>query len=446
MSETMTTLPVAVIGAGPVGLAAAAHLAERGQSFMVFERGAQVGANLRDWAQVRMFSPWQYTVDGAAARLLSAAGWQHPEPEALPTGGDMVSRYLEPLAALPQIAPHLHTRAHVVAISHTDADKMRSHGRDHAPYRIHVAYDDGREAVYEARAVIDATGTWQNPNPLGADGLPAIGERSSAAHIAYGIPDVLGGQRARYANRRVMVVGSGHSAVNALLDLARLQAEAPNTQIVWVTRSANSARSFGGGDGDGLPARAALGTRLRALVESGTLTVVSPFKVRRIEHTPDGLAVSGETPTGPHTVLVDEIIGATGARPNLEMLRELRLDLDSSTEAVRALGPLIDPNFHSCGTVPPHGEAELRQPEKDFYIVGMKSYGRAPTFLLLTGYEQVRSVVAALAGDWEAARQVQLELPETGVCSGSPEDGGVCCGVPTSAKISVLSLGDIRIK
>jgi hypothetical protein len=72
---------------------------------------------------------------------------------------------------------------------------------------------------------------------------------------------------------------------------------------------------------------------------------------------------------------------------------------------------------HSCGSVPPHGEAELRHPEAGFYVVGMKSYGRAPTFLMLTGYEQVRSVVAAIAGDMEAARNVELVLPATGVCS-----------------------------
>ena len=112
----------------------------------------------------------------------------------------------------------------------------------------------------------------------------------------------------------------------------------------------------------------------------------------------------------------DELIVCTGARPDLAMLRELRLDLDPAVEATRSLAPLIDPNLHSCGTVRPHGEAELRQPEKDFYIIGMKSYGRAPTFLMATGYEQARSVVAALCGDWEAARAVRLNLPETGVC------------------------------
>ena len=111
------------------------------------------------------------------------------------------------------------------------------------------------------------------------------------------------------------------------------------------------------------------------------------------------------------------MIATTGFRPDLSLLAELRLDLDDRVEAPRTLAPLIDPNLHSCGSVPPHGVDELSHPDEGVYVVGMKSYGRAPTFLLRTGYEQVRSVVAALAGDWQAARQVELVLPETGVCS-----------------------------
>ena len=120
-------------------------------------------------------------------------------------------------------------------------------------------------------------------------------------------------------------------------------------------------------------------------------------------------------------------MNATGFRPNLDMLREIRLSLDEIVEAPAALAPLIDPNLHSCGTVPPHGVTELTQPERDFYIVGMKSYGRAPTFLLATGYEQVRSIADELAGNPGAARQVQLVLPATGVCSTDVGGASSCC-------------------
>jgi thioredoxin reductase len=439
-------LPVAVIGAGPVGLAAAAHLLERGETPIIFETGMEVGANIRQWQHVRMFSPWEFTVDSATVRLLEAHGWQMPPKDELPTGGDLLERYLLPFANLPEVREHLHLGARVVAVSRRNIDKMKDAGRDDAPFVLHVVYHDDREALIEARAVIDASGTWHTPNPLGSGGLPAVGERRCRDHIFYGIPDVRNAHRERYANRRVLVVGSGHSAINALLELAALKEECPQTSITWVMRGSNLQRVYGGGEDDALPARARLGTRIRAHVDAGRIQIVSPFRITKFAGHDSGVNVIGEAPNGLITLEVDEIVAAAGARPDLDMLRELRLELDPSLESTRKLGPMIDPNIHSCGTVRPHGEAELRHPEKDFYIVGMKSYGRAPTFLLATGYEQVRSVVAALAGDLQAAREVQLNLPETGVCSSSlSEDGAGCCGTSEVSAPAILSLSSIRI-
>lgn len=443
MSET---LPVAVIGAGPVGLAAAAHLLERGESPIIFETGAEVGANIRQWQHVRMFSPWEFTVDSASVRLLKQHGWQMPPAQDLPTGQDLLELYLQPLAVLPEMRDHLHLNARVAAVSRRNIDKMKDAGRDTAPFVLHVVYADGREEMVEARAVIDASGTWHKPNPLGSGGLPALGETRQQDHIFYGIPDVRGAQQARYAGKRVMVVGSGHSALNALLDLAQLKQTHREMAIYWVMRGTNLQRVYGSAD-DGLPARGQLGNRMKTYVQSGTVQIVSPFRITTLTAAPDGVDVSGETSSGVQTIRVDEIIAATGARPDVDMLRELRLELDPALESARKLGPMIDPNIHSCGTVRPHGEAELHHPEKDFYIAGMKSYGRAPTFLLATGYEQVRSVVAALVGDWVAAREVHLNLPETGVCSTDlAEDGAACCGTAaTSTQPALLSIGTIPI-
>lgn len=150
---------------------------------------------------------------------------------------------------------------------------------------------------------------------------------------------------------------------------------------------------------------------------------------------------------------VDQIVALTGLRPDLSFLDELRLGLDERLQAPVELAPLIDPNVHSCGTVYPHGERELAHPEKNVYLVGMKSYGRAPTFLAMTGFEQVRSIAAHLAGDREAAERVELTLPETGVCGGAgidvPEadaaqntagdEGGGCCSAPPTAHIGQAS-------
>jgi hypothetical protein len=446
ISMNHASLPVAIIGAGPVGLAAAAHLLERGETPIIFEAGAAVGISMREWAHVRMFSPWQYTVDSASVRLLEAAGWQMPPQDELPTGGDMIEQYLQPLADLPQIKAYLHLNTRVVGVSRRGIDRMKDASRDDAPFVLHVVYSSGDEAMLEARAVIDASGTWQQPNPMGANGLPAVGERRHAAHIAYGIPDVLGAARERYANRRVLVVGSGHSALNALLELAELRQTAPQTTIIWAMRGSHMQRVYGGGEADALPARGLLGARTQALVDAGIIQIVSPFRVREVSMGDGGLNVLGEAAQGMDCITVDEVITATGARPNLDMLREVRLDLDPALESTRTLAPLIDPNVHSCGTVRPHGEAELRQPERDFYIVGMKSYGRAPTFLLATGYEQVRSVVAGLVGDWDAARDVQLNLPETGVCSTDlAGEGGACCSPVSSSAPVFLSLDSIAI-
>ena len=279
----------------------------------------------------------------------------------------------------------------------------------------------------KARAVIDSTGTWNHPNPIGASGLPAIGERAAADRIFYGIPDVLGAARARYAGKRTLVVGAGHSAANALLALADLAREDRGTRLVWAVRSASLTRVFGGGDADALPARGALGTSLRDLRDAGGLEFHAGLRITRINEQDGRLQVTGVDGEGQaqHLDGIDEIICATGQRPDLSLTSELRVKLDPWLESNEALGPLIDPNLHSCGTVRPHGHRELGHPEPGLYTVGVKSYGRAPTFLMATGFEQARSVVAAIAGDLEAADRVELDLPETGVCSasGSATDG-----------------------
>lgn len=433
-------LPVVIIGAGPVGLAAAAHLLERGLDPLVLERGASAGHTIREWGHVRLFSPWTYVVDRAAGDLLRASGWISPDGDAYPTGNELVDAYLRPLAALPVMAKRIRYGAEVVDVTRDGMDKMKTPGRDETSFAVTVRTADDQEETILARAVIDASGTWTTPNPLGANGRPAPGEREAREHIAYSIPNVRGSARERYAGKRVLVVGSGHSAFNVLIDLVHLADDAPGTEITWAIRKPQNRLQnlFGGGANDALPARGELGARVQALVEAGRLRLETAFRITSLASTPDGIVVTGtDRVLGP----VDEIIATTGFRPDLEHLSELRLALDPAVESPAALAPLIDPNIHSCGSVPPHGAEELRHPETDFYIAGMKSYGRAPTFLMLTGYEQVRSIAAAIAGDWAAAREVQLVLPETGVCSSNIPgltDAGVgsaCCGVNEEAQI-----------
>jgi thioredoxin reductase len=411
-------LPIAVLGAGPVGLTAAAHLADRGIDFLVLDRGPGPGAHVREWGHIRMFSPWSYNVDPVVDRMLRAAGWVPPDPEAFPIGEELYRHLLAPLAALPSIVPYVQYDTEVVAVSRAGLDRMKSSRRRAAPFLLRVRRRDGGQGDLLARAVIDATGTWGNPKPLGAHGLPALGEQEAADRIADGPPDLRRAEiRRRYAGRRVAVVGGGDSAYNALADLAALAEEDPSTEIHWVLRSQPSP---GGGEADQLPQRAALGGAVERLLGEARVRLHDSFPISAVRRVAGGLQLVSPDRD---PLDIDEVIRVTGFRPDLDLLRELRLELDPITEAPQALGPLIDPNLHSCGTVPPHGHRELSHPEDGLFVVGMKSYGRAPTFLLRTGYEQVRSVVAALAGDLRAADRVSLTLPATGVCSFSPQDG-----------------------
>ena len=428
LTTATSSHPVVVIGAGPIGLAAAAHLSERGLPFLVLEAGAAAGAAIAEWGHTRLFSPWQYNLDAAARRLLEADGWTAPDVDALPTGHELRELYLEPLAQLPQLAESIRYDARVTAVSRVGMDRTYTARREETPFLVRIETADGRINDVLASAVIDASGTWSTPNPLGRAGLLAPGERQAlaAGQISPPLPDVQGRDRDCVAGKRVMVTGAGHSAANTLLDLAELDS---STAITWAVRTEDLTRVYGGGEQDELAARGALGSRLRQLVDSGRINVLTSFTIFRFSGE-DALTVHAVTPDGECEVTVDVLVPATGFRPDLRMLSELRLSLDLAVEAPAQLGPLIDPEFHSCGSVEPHGERVLAHPEKNFYIVGMKSYGRAPTFLMATGYEQVRSIVAALAGDRDAADAVHLELPETGVCT---TDLGGSCDAPASS-------------
>lgn len=453
-------LSVAVIGAGPIGLAAAANLLERGYQPIVFEAGPSVAANFESFRQVQLFSPWRYNVDPAARRLLEASGWTMPPEEELPTAGAMIDRYLAPLASHPSIAPTLRLSHRVTSISREGFDKVKSKGREAAAFVIRAVVPAADAVVptkagmttveFRAWAVLDASGTWTKPNPMGANGLPAIGELENAAQIQYGMPDILGKLRDRYAGKRVLVVGAGHSAAGSLLALAKLADEAPGTRLAWTIRGHNFARIFGGGENDGLAARGALGQRLKRLADSGRLEMHADFRTVAIHRLPQGtLVVEGRGASDEARTIegIDEIVVAAGGRPDLALSSELRVKLDPWIESTEQLAPLIDPNVHSCGTVRPHGHKELAHPEARFYAIGAKSYGRAPNFLLATGHEQVRSVVAALAGDMAAADDVRLELPQTGVCSTQfDEASSGCCGGPPKERTDACCVKDERIK
>jgi thioredoxin reductase len=427
------TLPVAIIGAGPVGLAAAAHLKARNQPFILFEVGSTVASNILLWKHIRIFSPWRYNIDKVARQLLEQTDWKSPADDELPTGADLYEQYFRPLAEIPSVKPHVHMNSKVLSIGKKSIDKMKTWGRDALPYVIQVLHGTEIEH-YEAKAIIDASGTWNSPNPVGSGGVYAVGELENADKIFYGIPDILNTHTKRYENKSVLVVGSGHSSINAILELDKLKEKYPSTEIHWVLRKKKVSDVYGGQEDDALEARGALGIKIEQLVNDDRVNVYTPFQIQQIINKDNKLTIIGEQDGNKFALpWIDEIISNTGSRPDFSFLREVRLSIDPSLESVAEIAELIDPNIHSCGTVRPHGEKDLRHPDKDFYIAGSKSYGRAPTFLMATGYEQVRSIVAAIDGDMEAARNVELDLPETGVCS-VDAGGSACCGVEAKSK------------
>jgi thioredoxin reductase len=443
MNEAKT---VAIIGAGPVGLAAAAHVLERGLRPIVLEAGHSAAHSVREWSHVQLFSPWEYNIDRAAARLLASIGWNSPEPDQYPTGAELVERYLEPLATKTVLANHIQTSSRVTDISRVGFDKLKTKGRETAPFEIRYRNGAGPKLV-QADAVIDASGTWRSPNPAGANGLRAIGEQEAADKIAYGMPDVLGRDRAHYAGKTVAVLGAGHSAIGTLTDLARLAKQAPETRPIWLLRGNDPAKAYGGGANDKLVARGELGAAFAALVADNRIDIETEFHVSHLTLNGPRLTIATTANPSGRQVVVDELIVAAGFRPDLDFVRELRVQLDPAIECPITLAPLIDPNEHSCGTVRPHGARELVQAEAGFYFAGMKSYGRAPTFLMITGYEQVRSIAADIAGDREAAERVELVLPETGVCNRpAVADPNNCCGGPALSAVDACCVADANAK
>lgn len=396
---------------------------------LVLEAGAGPASAVADWGHVRLFSPWPELTDAAARRILESTGWTAPT-SGYPTGAQWIEGYLAPLAE--QLGGRVVYGSRVVGVGRKGRDLSVDAGRGEQPFVLHVQNADGSEERIEASAVIDASGTWRRLSPAGADGLPALGETQAreAGLLDYRIPSTA--DASELAGKHVVVVGSGHSAATAVNALARIARREPGTRVSWVLRRGAVGNTFGGGAADELPERGLLGQRAKEAVESGAADLVTGFRTESVR-TEDSRAVL-VSEDGRQLAPADQVFVLTGFRPDLSFLSEIRLDLDARLQAPARIAAEVDPNIHSCGSVRATGAADLAHPEPGFYIVGAKSYGRAPTFLALTGFEQVRSVVAELAGDRDAAARVELTLPDTGVCGGSgvfdaPEDSnaGSCC-------------------
>lgn len=409
----MSALPsrnsLAIIGAGPVGLEAAAAALERGFDVHVFERG-EVGAHAIAWGHVRMFTPWRMNVGQHSRRLLEKTGWTSPDAEAMPTGVELARDYLEPLAKHPELAPRLHLHTQVVHVSRRGllkGDSIGAAGRREHPFRLLARDVGGRESYLHAYAVIDASGVYGQPNWAGDGGIPARRELYLAPQMSYRIDDVLDVLRARYAGKRTLVIGSGASAATTVCDLARLASEAPGTMVTWVTRRAASALYPPRAD-DPLAARRDLHARAHALA-AGTNPHVS--------HIGEAMVEEFEFNSATHRYRAnlrigdqlrreeaDLVIVNTGFGPDDSLYRELQIhECYASRAPYRLAAALQEAGSEDCLTMPAFGADLLANPEPDFYILGHKSYGRSPHFLLETGFRQAADVIEKLAADLAVA-------------------------------------------
>lgn len=411
-NDTMNNLPVAIVGGGPVGLSAASHLVERKQSFLLFESGEQVGTNFLDYAHVPLFSPWEYNMDPVSKQLLKESGWQEPLLKGFPSAGDVLHEYIKPLSELAYFKPLIHLNSEVIAIGRENKDKSKSTDRNKTPFILHVNCS-GEIKTFLAKAVIDASGTWQQQNPIGAGGIHAPGEKYASKHIFYGIPDILNKHKERYIGKRTIVVGSGHSAVNTLINLSQLKRKNTNTTIVWILRKQDVSDIFRtqkeSTEKNKMLGVSKLEKQIEALVNKGYIEVYTPFFINEIRQKNNVVEVRGKLEKDQQIITnVDEIISTTGSRPNFNFLSEIRFNSNPEVDCAPKLAKIINPEK---GIVPAHGEELLRQPEEDFYIIGAKSFGRASTFFLTTGYEQARSVVSYLTGDIKSSQQIKITLP-----------------------------------
>ncbi len=394
---------LAILGAGPVGLEAAARALELGFDVHLFERG-EVAAHVLAWGHVRMFTPWAMAVGPASARLLAKHGWAAPPPDDCPTGLELAERVLQPLAGAPELQARVHHHSQVVHVSRHGARKNERAGtgdRKAHPFRMLVRDNGGRESVLHARAVLDATGTYGQPNWAGTGGIPARGESYLAPQMSYHADDVIALRRERHAGKTTLVIGGGASAVTTVAALARLAEEAPGTRATWVTRRDTPGFAGEAAD-DSLPARTALYAEGRRLQQGGSEVVkwlggceVEGFEYNSATH---HYRAQLATAAGARLEEADQVIVNRGYGPDTSLYRELRVHECYETLAPMKLASALQgAGTSDCTRIPAFGADALVNPEPDFYIVGAKSYGRSSDFLLQTGYRQVSDVLERLA-------------------------------------------------
>ncbi len=392
---------IAILGAGPTGLEAALAAVDAGCPFTLYEASGGVAGDVRQWGHVRVFTPWKLNVSPRMRRHLHGAGIEVPDGDDCPTGDELVTRLYEPLAALAAIAPHLRTGTRVLEVGReglVKSDEIGTGRRADHRFRLLLAGPEGAERVETADAVLDCTGTYSNPNATGNGGIAAPGERALEEAICRHIPD-LAAEPGEWAGRTTLVVGAGHSAQTAVADLAELAEENPGTRVLWALRGEPG---FEPDENDPLPERARLLARAAELaggaspaVETLTGVVVDALTER------DGRAevTLRRSDGGRRTVAVDRVLSLTGYVGDHSIYRQLQVhECYATSGPMKLAAALLGAGSDDCLAQESHGADTLVNPEPGFFLLGSKSYGRNPTFLMRVGWQQVEEVFGLLAG------------------------------------------------
>lgn len=398
----MTRPRMAILGAGPTGLEAALAAVDAGIPFTVYEASSGVAGHVRSWQHVTLFSPWSMDVSPRARRHLESAGCSLPprDDRICPSGRELLESTFDPIASLPSIAPHLELGVTVRAVGREGLLKHEEIGsvrRARRPFRLLLERANGRESIAHADIVLDCTGTYATPNTLGDAGIAAPGERALEARIRRHLVDFFA-EPGVWAGKRILLVGAGHSARTAAVDLVRFAERYPGTRIVWARRGS---RLDGSGiQDDPLPERARLVAEA-AILASGTADALEPVDgvvVESLTSGSSGVEVvlrhdEGET----SSVTVDAILSLTGFVGDHAIYRQLQVhECYASTGPMKLSAALLGSASEDCLQQTSHGAETLVSPEPNFFILGAKSYGRNSTFLMQIGWQQVEEVFSLL--------------------------------------------------
>ncbi len=397
---------LAIVGGGPVGIECALYGAWLGHEVGVYEAG-EVGCHLRQWGHVRMFSPWPLNVSRLGLAALGSgarAGAAFPAGEC-PTGHKFLERYLRPLVESAPLKGRVHERTRVLAIGRDrllKAERVGSPDRAEQPFRLLVSEAAGSERVVHADLVIDASGVFSQHNWMGSGGVPAAGERALEGSIDYGLPDVAGQRAQEFAGRRTLVVGAGLSAATMAIDLAGLARREPGTRVVWALRE-KGRDPYEPVPDDPLPLRSKLMKGASRLLQGADAAVqcLRGWCVEEIRSVPGGgFEVDLSREGSLRHERVDRVIANVGYRPDRSLYEELQVHECFATQGpMRLAAELLGETSTDCLAQRSHGAESLRNPEPDFFILGAKSYGRNPRFLISVGRAQIRDLFRAVERD-----------------------------------------------